>query len=60
MGVRIQFQPNGSNAGSNATFTFCDRRGPRRALSLVMNNRGDMREQAASATAVAAACQLGG
>ena len=57
---RIQFQPNGSNAGSNATFTFCDRRGPTRALSLVMNNRGDLREQRASATAVAAACQING
>lgn len=55
---RIQFQPNGSNAGSNATFTFCDRRGPTRATSLVMNNRGDLREQKPSATAVAAACQI--
>ncbi len=55
---RIQFQPNGSNAGSNATFTFCDQRGPTRATSLVMNNRGDLREQKPSATAVAAACQI--
>ena len=55
---RIQFQPNGTNAGSNATFTFCDRRGPTRATSLVMNNRGDLREARPSATAVAAACAL--
>jgi type IV fimbrial biogenesis protein FimT len=55
---RIQFQPNGSNAGSNATFTFCDERGPTRATSLVMNNRGDLREQRPSATQVAAACQI--
>ncbi|MBK6727724.1 MAG: GspH/FimT family pseudopilin [Xanthomonadales bacterium] len=55
---RIQFQPNGSNAGSNATFTFCDDRGPTRAISLVMNNRGDLRETRPSATAIAAACAL--
>lgn len=55
---RIQFQPNGSNAGSNATFTFCDQRGPMRAIALVMNNRGDLREDRPSATATAAACQI--
>ena len=55
---RIQFQPNGSNAGSNATFTFCDQRGPTRAIALVMNNRGDLREARPSATAIAAACQI--
>jgi type IV fimbrial biogenesis protein FimT len=55
---RIQFQPNGSNAGSNATFTFCDERGPTRATALVMNNRGDLREDRPSATAVAAACRI--
>lgn len=55
---RIQFQPNGSNAGSNATFTFCDRRGPTRATSLVMNNRGDLREARPSASATAAACGI--
>ncbi len=55
---RIQFQPNGSNAGSNATFTFCDGRGPTRAISLVMNNRGDLREARPSASAVAAACAI--
>lgn len=55
---RIQFQPNGSNAGSNATFTFCDRRGPTRATSLIMNNRGDLREARPSASATAAACGI--
>ncbi len=55
---RIQFQPNGSNAGSNATFTFCDARGPTRATALVMNNRGDLREDRPSATAIAAACRI--
>ncbi|HWT15382.1 MAG TPA: GspH/FimT family pseudopilin [Patescibacteria group bacterium] len=55
---RIQFQPNGSNAGSNATFTFCDERGPTRATALVMNNRGDLREDRPSAIAIAAACRI--
>ena len=55
---RIQFQPNGTNAGSNATFTFCDDRGPTRATSLVMNNRGDLREVKPTATATAAACRI--
>jgi type IV fimbrial biogenesis protein FimT len=55
---RIQFQPSGSNAGSNATFTFCDQRGPTRATALVMNNRGDLRETRPSATAIAAACRI--
>ncbi len=41
---QIQFQPSGSNSGSNATFTLCDARGPTRATALVMNNRGDLRE----------------
>jgi type IV fimbrial biogenesis protein FimT len=55
---QIQFQPSGSNSGSNATFTVCDARGPARATALVMNNRGDLREDRPSATAVAAACRI--
>lgn len=55
---RIQFQPSGSNAGSNATFTFCDERGPTHATALVMNNRGDLHNGQPSATAIAAACRI--
>lgn len=55
---QIQFQPNGSNSGSNATFTFCDQRGPSKASALLMNNRGELRAGKPSATAVVAACEL--
>ncbi|MCC7248757.1 MAG: GspH/FimT family protein [Lysobacter sp.] len=40
---RLVVQPNGSNAGSNVTFTLCDRRGPSRALRLVLANNGRLR-----------------
>jgi type IV fimbrial biogenesis protein FimT len=52
---RIVFQPNGSNAGSNVTFTLCDRRGPNEALRLVLANSGRLRALPAS-TSAAAAC----
>jgi type IV fimbrial biogenesis protein FimT len=56
--TQIQFQPSGSNSGSNATFTFCDSRGPKKAKSLLMNNRGEMREEKPTAVATAAACRI--
>lgn len=40
---RLVFQPNGGNAGSNVTFTLCDRRGPAHAVSLVLANNGRLR-----------------
>ena len=40
---RLVFQPMGGNAGSNATFTLCDRRGVRGAVSLVLSNGGRLR-----------------
>lgn len=46
--TRLVFQPDGSAAGSNVTFTLCDGRGPRRAVSLVMNNTGALRAAPAS------------
>lgn len=55
---RIVFQPNGSNAGSNITFTLCDRRGPSRAESLILANGGRFRHDAAP-PANAAACMAG-
>lgn len=54
--TRIVFQGNGGNAGSNATFTLCDGRGPGKAQALVMSNVGRLREGTPKAEAVAAAC----
>jgi type IV fimbrial biogenesis protein FimT len=51
---RIVFQPNGSNAGSNVTFTLCDRRGPKEALRLVLANSGRLRALPARADAALA------
>ena len=40
---RLVFHPDGGNAGSNATFTICDSRGPRNAATLVLANNGRFR-----------------
>jgi type IV fimbrial biogenesis protein FimT len=54
--TRLQFQPYGSNAGSNVTFTLCDRRGPSGASAYVLNNGGHFREVEAKPANVASAC----
>jgi type IV fimbrial biogenesis protein FimT len=54
--VRIVFQGNGGNAGSNVTFTLCDGRGPSRAKALVLANDGRLRDGAPSATGIAETC----
>ena len=54
--TRIVFQGNGGNAGSNATFTLCDGRGPARARALIMSNTGGLRDGAPSAAGIAATC----
>ena len=54
--VRIVFQGNAGNAGSNVTFTLCDGRGPSRARTLVLNNSGGLRDGVATAEALEAAC----
>lgn len=42
--TRIVFQPHGgAAAGSNVTFTICDRRGPDKATTLVIANSGRIR-----------------
>lgn len=41
--TRLVFQPNGGSAGSNVTFTLCDGRGIRYAITLVMANSGRLR-----------------
>jgi type IV fimbrial biogenesis protein FimT len=53
--TRLVFQPNGGNAGSNVTFTLCDRRGPGHAVSLVLANDGRLRS-GKPAPAAAKAC----
>ena len=54
--TRIRFQGNGGNAGSNATFTFCDGRGPRAATAYAMANNGNLHATAVDPTYVAQAC----
>jgi type IV fimbrial biogenesis protein FimT len=54
--TRLQFQPYGSNAGSNVTFTLCDRRGPAGATAYVLNNGGHFREVEPKPANVASAC----
>ena len=54
--TRIRFQPSGSNAGSNATFTFCDGRGPAKATAYAMANNGNLHSTTLDATFVANAC----
>jgi type IV fimbrial biogenesis protein FimT len=45
--TRIVFQPHGgAAAGSNVTFTLCDRRGPAKAATLVLANSGRLRQDA--------------
>jgi type IV fimbrial biogenesis protein FimT len=56
---RLVFQPLGGNAGSNATFTLCDRRGATRAISLVLSNGGRLRAGRPTAAA-ARRCAAGG
>jgi len=57
--TRLVFQPNGGNAGSNVTFTLCDSRGPRSAITLVLSNEGNLRIGQPSSSA-AWECVYGG
>ncbi|HUR09702.1 MAG TPA: GspH/FimT family pseudopilin [Nonomuraea sp.] len=54
--TRIVFQGNGGNAGSNATFTLCDGRGPAKARALIMGNAGTLRDGAPTAASADATC----
>ncbi|HZH42874.1 MAG TPA: GspH/FimT family protein [Lysobacter sp.] len=55
---RVVFQPGGGNAGSNVTFTVCDRRGASHATTLVLANSGQMRQGVANPRQ-AASCLAG-
>jgi type IV fimbrial biogenesis protein FimT len=57
--TRLVFQPNGSNAGSNVTFTLCDARGSDYAITLVLSNSGQLRADSPSREA-ALGCINGG
>lgn len=56
--TRLVFQPNGGNAGSNVTFTLCDKRGVAKASTLVLANDGRLRQGTPTAAA-ANACVYG-
>ena len=53
----IEFQPNAGNAGSNATFTLCDARGPAKAKAYALSNVGGLREVPTTVAAVSEACR---
>ncbi len=54
--TRVDYHPDGSAAGSNVTFTVCDRRGAAEASALVINNAGRVRSGEPT-PAAAAACE---
>ena len=56
---RLRFQPTGSNGGSNVTFTLCDGRGPKYAVSWIMSNKGNLHSAPATAAAAELACAGG-
>jgi type IV fimbrial biogenesis protein FimT len=53
---RIRYLPDGSSEGSNLTLTFCDRRGPAQARSIVLNNAGRARTGKPTPAQAARAC----
>lgn len=52
----VTYRPDGSATGTNLTFTLCDRRGPKHASTVVVNNPGRPRSGPATAAEAAAAC----
>lgn len=57
--TRLRFQPTGSNGGSNVTFTLCDGRGPKFAVSWILSNTGNLRSGPAAPAAANLACNGG-
>jgi type IV fimbrial biogenesis protein FimT len=55
--TRLVFQPNGGNAGSNASFTLCDGRGAAQAMALVLANDGRLRAGKAAAASARSCVQ---
>ena len=56
--TRVRYRYDGSASGSNATFTFCDRRGAGHASSIVINNAGRIRKGRPTPHGAATACAL--
>ena len=52
----VIYRGDGTSAGSNLTFTFCDRRGPASADTVVISNAGRIRSGKATSSQAAAAC----
>ena len=55
---QVGFRTDGSSAGSNATFTICDRRGVSTATSLVVSNPGRIRSGTPTTASAAQTCAL--
>lgn len=53
---RIRYQADGSSSGSNVSLTFCDRRGPTSARTIVINNAGRVRAGTATPQQALQAC----
>jgi len=54
--VFSSFRGDGGSPGTNLTFTLCDRRGPAKATTLVINNGGRVRAGVPSSTQSTATC----
>jgi len=52
----VVYRGDGTSAGTNLTFTFCDRRGLASADTVVISNAGRIRSGKASASQAAVAC----
>jgi type IV fimbrial biogenesis protein FimT len=52
----VTYRSEGTSAGTNLTFTLCDRRGPKYASTVVVSNPGRPRTGPATAAQAAAAC----
>lgn len=52
----IRYQADGSSGGSNVSLTFCDRRGPLKARTIVINNAGRARSGSATPQQARLAC----
>lgn len=56
---RIRFHGNGRAPGSNATITFCDRRGSEHAVALIISNGGHIRRAERGPSARPLRCNSG-
>lgn len=52
----VTYRGDGTSAGTNLTFTFCDRRGTASADTIVISNAGRIRSGKATASQASAAC----